>query len=95
MFITSGLGRHVGNQPKAAVIAGAIGVVAEINPKKLFIHVIRKAGWTKFIPIYRLLVQRIKKAQQGKEAISLAYQGNVVDLWEYLVKTSMLKPSCI
>ena len=88
LFITSGLGGMSGAQPKAAVIAGAIGVVAEINPKA--VHTRHSQGWVD--EVYTdlpALVQRIKKAQQGKEAISLAYQGNVVDLWEYLVKENI------
>jgi urocanate hydratase len=82
VFVTSGLGGMSGAQAKAAVIAGAIGVVAEINP-----GVVKKRheqGWVDEV-YTRLpdLVHRLKQAVSYKEAVSLAYQGNVVDLWEY------------
>ncbi len=81
VFITSGLGGMSGAQAKAAVIAGAIGVVAEINPR-----VVKKRheqGWVD--EVYTSLddlVKRLMQAVLNKEAVSLAYQGNVVDLWE-------------
>lgn len=85
LFVTSGLGGMSGAQPKAAVIAGAIGVIAEINPKAT--HTRHSQGWVD--EVYQdleLLVARIEKARAAKEAVSLAYQGNIVDLWEFFAK---------
>ena len=77
-----------GAQPKAAVIAGAIGVIAEINPK--VVEKRHKQGWVNevYTDLDKLL-ERIKKAVKNKEAVSLAYQGNIVDLWEKLAKEKM------
>ena len=85
VFVTSGLGGMSGAQAKAAVIAGAIGVVAEINPA-----VVKKRheqGWVDevFTGLDDLL-RRLMQAVCNKEAVSLAYQGNVVDLWEYFAE---------
>lgn len=81
LFVSSGLGGMSGAQPKAAVIAGAIGVIAEINPKA--VQTRHSQGWVDEVYTdLNTLVQRIEKAKAGKEAISLAYQGNIVDLWE-------------
>ncbi|MGI6719130.1 MAG: urocanate hydratase [Bacteroidales bacterium] len=81
VFVTSGLGGMSGAQPKAAVIAGVIGVVAEINPKATQTRY--EQGWVN--EVYEdldKLMDRIKEARKNKEAVSLAYQGNIVDLWE-------------
>ncbi len=81
VFVSSGLGGMSGAQPKAAVIAGAIGVVAEVNPKAT--HTRHSQGWVD--EVYEdlgLLMDRIREARKNKEAVSLAYQGNIVDLWE-------------
>ncbi|MBP8041511.1 MAG: urocanate hydratase [Bacteroidales bacterium] len=88
LFVTSGLGGMSGAQPKAAVIAGVIGVVAEINPKA--VHTRHSQGWVDevFTSLDELLI-RIKKAQAGKETVSLAYQGNIVDLWERLAQDNI------
>ncbi len=88
LFVTSGLGGMSGAQPKATVIAGAICVVAEINPKAAQKRY--SQGWVN--EIYTNLdelIPRIRKAQEQKETISLAYQGNVVDLWEKLVSENI------
>ena len=83
VFVTSGLGGMSGAQAKAAVIAGAIGVVAEINPEA--VEKRHDQGWVDetFDDLDRL-VARIEEARAGKEAVSLAYEGNVVELWEHL-----------
>lgn len=83
LFVTSGLGGMSGAQPKAAVIAGAIGIVAEINPKA--VHTRFSQGWVDevFDDLDKIIV-RIRKAKANKEAVSIAYQGNIVDLWEKL-----------
>ena len=88
LFVTSGLGGMSGAQPKAAVIAGAIGIIAEINPKAL--HTRHSQGWVDeaFDNLDNLII-RIKKAQAGKEAVSLAYLGNIVDLWEKFVEENI------
>lgn len=85
IYVTSGLGGMSGAQPKATVIAGMICVVAEINPKVVEIR--KKQGWVNevFSNLDELIV-RIVRAQKNKEAVSLAFQGNIVDLWEKLEK---------
>ena len=83
LFVSSGLGGMSGAQPKAAVIAGVVGIVAEINPKA--VQKRYEQGWVD--EVYTdldLLIARALKARDAKEAVSLAYQGNVVDLWEKL-----------
>jgi urocanate hydratase len=83
LFVTSGLGGMSGAQPKAAVIAGCIGIVAEVNPKAT--HTRHSQGWVdEVFDNLDLLMLRIKKAKSGKEVVSIAYQGNIVDLWEKL-----------
>jgi urocanate hydratase len=85
IFVSSGLGGMSGAQPKAAVIAGAIGIIAEINPKVTEKRY--KQGWVNEVYTdLNKLFARTKQAVKNKEAISLAYQGNVVDLWEKLAK---------
>jgi len=88
VFVSSGLGGMSGAQAKAAVIAGAIGVVAEINP--LAVSKRHSQGWID--EVYTdldLLIERMLKARSGKEAVSLAYQGNIVDLWEKFVEKNI------
>lgn len=83
VFVSSGLGGMSGAQPKAGVIAGMVAVIAEINPK--VVQVRHEQGWVdEVFTDLNLLIERIEKASQDKEAISLAYEGNVVDLWERL-----------
>jgi len=88
LFVTSGLGGMSGAQPKAAVIAGAIGIIAEINPKA--VQTRHSQGWVDevFTDLDELL-KRIEKAKANKEVVSLAYQGNIVDLWEKFVKENI------
>lgn len=83
IFISSGLGGMSGAQPKAAVIAGMVAVIAEINPKAVKVR--HEQGWVD--EVYEnldQLIARMREASSQKEAVSLAYQGNVVDLWEKL-----------
>ncbi len=84
IFVTSGLGGMSGAQAKATVIAGAVGVIAEINPfaaKKR-----HEQGWVdELFTDLDALIERIKEASANKEAVSLAFQGNIVELWEALV----------
>lgn len=88
LFVTCGLGGMSGAQPKAGKISGLVSVVAEINPKATKTR--HSQGWVDEVhEDLDGLIARIQKAQAGKEAVSLAYQGNVVDLWERLVKENM------
>ena len=83
LFVTAGLGGMSGAQPKAGVIAGVVSVIAEINP--LAAEKRYSQGWVD--ELHRdldELVIRIRKAVESKESVSLAYIGNVVDLWERL-----------
>jgi len=84
VFVTSGLGGMSGAQAKAAVIAGAVGVLAEINPKVTKIR--HEQGWVDEVYTdLNTMINRIKDAKAHKEAVSMTYQGNIVDLWEKLV----------
>ena len=81
VFVSSGLGGMSGAQAKAAVIAGAVGVIAEINPAAAVKR--HQQGWVDELFDDRdALMSRIEEARNAKEAVSLAYQGNIVDLWE-------------
>ncbi|HKI88533.1 MAG TPA: hypothetical protein VKA38_05850, partial [Draconibacterium sp.] len=85
IFVSSGLGGMSGAQPKAAVIAGMIGVVAEINPKAVKVR--HKQGWIdEIFTDLNELIERIQKSRNNKETVSLAYHGNVIDLWEKLAE---------
>ena len=83
LFVTAGLGGMSGAQPKAGVISGVVSVCAEVNP-----HAAQKRynqGWVDEIhDNLDGLIPRIRKAVAEKEVVSIAYQGNVVDLWERL-----------
>ena len=84
VFVTSGLGGMSGAQPKATVIAGGICVVAEVNPKA--IETRRTQGWVDEVYTdLNALARRLQTARHNKEAVSLAFHGNVVDLLEYFV----------
>ena len=88
LFVTCGLGGMSGAQPKAAKIAGLVSITAEINPKAVKTR--HTQGWVdEVFSDLDKLIARTKLAQQNKEAVSLAYEGNVVDLWERLVKEKM------
>ncbi len=81
IFLTAGLGGMSGAQPKAGNIAGCITVCAEINPNAA--HKRHDQGWVdELIDNADQLVTRVKKAVQDKEIVSLAYLGNIVDVWE-------------
>ncbi len=88
IFVSSGLGGMSGAQPKAAVIAGMIAVVAEINPQALKKRY--EQGWVdEVFSNLDSLIKRMLDARKNKEAVSLAYQGNVVELWEKLAEENM------
>jgi len=81
LFVTSGLGGMSGAQPKAGNIAGVITVCAEVNAEATTKR--HEQGWVdEVIDDLDKLVARVKKAKQEKEVVSIAYQGNVVDVWE-------------
>ena len=88
LFVTAGLGGMSGAQPKAGVISGVVSVCAEINP--LAARKRHEQGWVDEIHTdLDELIPRIRKAVEGKEVVSLAYEGNVVDLWERLADEDM------
>lgn len=81
LFITAGLGGMSGAQPKAGNIAGVISVTAEVNPKAA--NTRHSQGWVdEIISDLDELTARVRKAKEGKEIVSIAYLGNVVDVWE-------------
>ncbi|WP_037348763.1 urocanate hydratase [Sediminibacter sp. Hel_I_10] len=81
LFVTSGLGGMSGAQPKAGTIAGCITVCAEVNPKITQVRL--DQGWIdEKVTDLDALVERVKKAKTEKETVSIAYLGNVVDVWE-------------
>ncbi|MBT5289434.1 MAG: urocanate hydratase [Flavobacterium sp.] len=81
LFVTAGLGGMSGAQPKAGNIAGCITVCAEVNPKITQVRL--DQGWIdeKLIDLDSL-VARVRLAKENKETVSLAYLGNIVDVWE-------------
>ena len=81
LFVTAGLGGMSGAQPKAGNIAGCITVCAEVNPKITQVRL--DQGWIdEKITDLDDLVSRVKLAKENKEIVSLAYLGNIVDVWE-------------
>ena len=83
LFVSSGLGGMSGAQPKAGTISGVVSVIAEINPKAAQKR--HEQGWVDELH-HSLdeLIPRIRRACREREAVSMAYVGNVVDLWERL-----------
>lgn len=83
LFVTAGLGGMSGAQPKAGNIAGVVSVTAEINP--LAARKRYDQGWVDELhENLDELIPRVRKAMENKETVSLAYVGNIVDLWERL-----------
>jgi urocanate hydratase len=81
LFLSSGLGGMSGAQPKAAGIAGIISVIAEINPKAIKTR--HSQGWVdEVFSDLDSLVERIKEVTAAKKVTSVAYEGNIVDVWE-------------
>ena len=81
LFVTAGLGGMSGAQPKAGNIAGVISVTAEINPKASFKR--HEQGWVdEIISDLDELCNRVKAAKKNKEVVSIAYDGNIIDVWE-------------
>ena len=81
LFVTAGLGGMSGAQPKAGNIAGVISVTAEVNPKAARTR--HEQGWVdEVIEDLDALCERVKKAKADLEVVSIAYLGNIVDVWE-------------
>jgi urocanate hydratase len=81
LFVTAGLGGMSGAQPKAGNIAGVISITAEVNPKAA--HTRHSQGWVdEIMTDLNELAARVKQAKEKKEVVSIAYLGNVVDVWE-------------
>ena len=81
LFVTAGLGGMSGAQPKAGNIAGCITVCAEVNPKITQVRL--DQGWIdEKLTDLDSLVARVRLAKENKESVSLAYLGNIVDVWE-------------
>ena len=88
LFVTAGLGGMSGAQPKAGNIAGVVTVVAEINPKA--VEKRKAQGWVDEVHTdLDELMERIRRAMTERKPVSLAYQGNVVDLWERLADSDI------
>ena len=88
LFVSSGLGGMSGAQPKAGDIAGVISVVAEVNPAAARKR--HSQGWVdELIENLDELVERVSKAKAEKETVSIAYLGNIVDVWEKFDKENI------
>ncbi len=88
VFVSSGLGGMSGAQAKASVLAGAVGVIAEIDSKA--VQKRKEQGWVQEVfSELPALMERVRRAQNLGQALSIAYQGNIVDLWEALAKTDL------
>jgi len=88
LFVSSGLGGMSGAQPKAAVIAGAVAIIAEVDRSR--IETRRAQGWVDYVT--NQTDEAFRLAQRGieaKEAVSIAYYGNIVDLLEYADKMNI------
>ena len=81
LFISSGLGGMSGAQPKAANICGVVSIIAEVNGKAIERRY--EQGWVdEVFDDLGSLFERVKIARENKETVSIAYHGNIVDLWE-------------
>lgn len=81
LFVSSGLGGMSGAQPKAACIAGLISVIAEVNPMAIKIRY--SQGWVDEVTDNMdALIRIITEAKKQKRVVSIAYHGNIVDVWE-------------
>jgi len=88
LFLTSGLGGMSGAQPKAGNIAGCVSVIAEVNPKAVQTRF--DQGWVdETIKDLGELCERVKIAKQNGEVVSIAYEGNIVDVWEAFDKQNI------
>ena len=89
VFVTSGLGGMSGAQPKAGNICGCITICAEINIKAIKTR--HSQNWVdEIIDDKKNLVDRVKTAKKNKEIVSIAYHGNIVDVWEIFYENDIL-----
>ena len=88
LFVTSGLGGMSGAQPKAGNIAGCVTICAEVNEKAIKTR--HSQAWVdEVITDIRLLAERVSKAKKNKEVVSIAYHGNIVEIWEYFAENDI------
>lgn len=88
LFVSSGLGGMSGAQPKAGNIAGCISVVAEVNAKATYKR--HQQGWVdEVIEDMGKLIERVRHAKERKEVVSIAYLGNIVEVWEQFDKNDL------
>ena len=88
LFISSGLGGMSGAQPKAAKIAKCVSIIAEVNEKAIIKR--HSQGWVdEIFSDLPALMKRVEEARHNNESTSFAYHGNIVNLWEYLVKANI------
>jgi urocanate hydratase len=88
LFLSSGLGGMSGAQPKAGNIAGCVSVVAEVN--ELATRKRHAQGWVdEIVTELGALSERVRKAKANKEVVSIAFNGNIVDVWEHFDKENI------
>lgn len=88
LFVTAGLGGMSGAQPKAGNIAGVVSITAEINPAAVVKR--HEQGWVdEVFTDLPALLERVKEARAKRQAVSFAYLGNIVDLWEFLAENDV------
>ncbi len=88
LFVSSGLGGMSGAQPKAAGIAGVISVIAEVNPKAVSKRF--SQGWVdEVISDMDKLISRVLEAKKENRVVSIAFNGNIVDLWEQFARNNI------
>ncbi len=88
LFLTAGLGGMSGAQPKAGNIAGVVSVTAEVNPAATYKR--HEQGWVdEVIADLDQLCERVAEAKANKEIVSIAYDGNIVDVWEKFDKENI------
>ncbi len=88
LFVSSGLGGMSGAQPKAGNIAGCVSVIAEVNPKATYKR--HEQGWVdEVFADLEELTARVKQAKENGEVVSIAYDGNVVDVWEHFLERNI------
>ena len=93
LFVTSGLGGMSGAQAKAAVITGAVGIIADTN--RHAVEKRHKQGWlTEMSDDVAVVVDRAKKAVADQEAVSIGFVGNIVDLLESLEHANVVPHLC-
>lgn len=88
LFVTSGLGGMSGAQPKAGNISGCITVCAEVNPKIAQVRLDQQWVDEKITDLNQLVL-RVKEAKQNNETVSIAYLGNIVDVWEKFLEANV------